>query len=244
MRKNEQTLLIWILTFAVSIVLVLYSPVGSPEMYNHKQYIAMNQGVSFSGKIQNAPKSIKSRQESKSELSSLTKEVEVADYKLSTGEEGDVKIEAADPTVGEAIPTYNNKSKSRTNYAVANSDGSSNKNNATYAVNHTISNHIEKASSQGGGGAGGGLPNYSTNRGSNNNNGPQNTGFTAMSIDLSVFSDSTSNRQQAGYDILQGGTDPGGNPTEEPIPVGEGWWILLTLATLYAVFTKLRIVKA
>ncbi|MEI8085897.1 MAG: hypothetical protein WCG93_06750, partial [Paludibacter sp.] len=65
MRKTEQTLLIWILTAAVSILLVLYSPVGSPEMYNHKQNFAMHQGVSFSGKIQNAPKGKKSYQDSK-----------------------------------------------------------------------------------------------------------------------------------------------------------------------------------
>jgi len=243
MSKKEQTLLIWILTVAVSIVLVLYSPVGSPEMYNHKQYMAMNQGVSFSGKIQNAPKSIKSRQDSKNELSSLTKDVEVADYKLSTGEETDAKIEAADPTAGKEIPTYSNKPKTKANYAVNNTGGSSSKNNTTYAVNQS-SAHIEKASSQGGGGAGGGMPTYSSSRGNNNNSGPQNTGFTAMSIDMSIFSDSTSNRQQAGYGELLGGTDPGGNPIDEPIPVGEGWWILLTLATLYAVYTKLRIAKA
>ncbi|MEI8086704.1 MAG: hypothetical protein WCG93_10870, partial [Paludibacter sp.] len=140
--------------------------------------------------------------------------------------------------------TYTNKPKNKANYAVANTSGSSNKNNATYAVNQSGSSHIEKASAGGGGSAGGGLPSYSSNRGSNNNNsGPQNTGFTAMSIDMSIFSDSTSNRQQAGYGALQGGSDPGGNPIEEPIPVGEGWWILLTLAILYAVYTKLRIVK-
>lgn len=203
----------------------------------------MNQGVSFSGRIQNAPKSIKkSYQEGKSEISSLTKDVEVADYKLSTGEEQDAKVDVADPTTGKEIPTYTNKPKSKT-YAVANSGGSSNKNSASYAVK-TGSIHIEKASSQGGGGGtGGGMPTYSSSRGSNNSNSPQNPGFTAMSIDLSIFSDSTSNRQQAGYGELQGGTDPGGNPVEEPIPVGEGWWILLILVTLYALYMKLRIAK-
>ena len=44
---------------------------------------------------------------------------------------------------------------------------------------------------------------------------------------------STTARQLASTSVMEGGTDPGDDPTTPPIPVGEGFWIMLFLALLY-----------
>ena len=39
-----------------------------------------------------------------------------------------------------------------------------------------------------------------------------------------------------GYTPNTGGTDPGGDPTGAPIPVGEGWYLLFFFGVCYAAF--------
>lgn len=244
MEKKERNLLIWILTIAGFILLVLYSPVGSPDAYNHHKNFSTKQGVNFFGKIANAPKSIKTYQDVKNEITALTKNVEEVDYKLNTEYNADSEYKIDDPTADSSMPTYSNKPK-KANYAVAISSNSANgsngiKNSASYSVSQSKSTESEKSSGSGAVG-GSGMPTYSTSKSSNNNDNriPQ-TGFTAMSLDMSLFGDSTRNRQGSGYQQLQGGTDPGGNPLEEPIPVGDGWWLLAFMAAIYAAYTRFR----
>ena len=243
MERKERDLLIWILSVAGFILLVLYSPIGSPDVYHQKQYFTTNQGVNFFGRIANAPKSIKTYQDTKNELTALTKDVEQADYKLSTEYNAESEYKIADPTTESSMPTYSNKTK-KANYAVSrggNAGSGVNRNSASYTVSQSKSTPSETSSSSGGVG-GSGMASYSSSRNSNNNNNPVlQSGFTAMSLDLSLFSDSTSNRQGAGYSELQGGTDPGGNPIEEPIPVGDGWWLLAFMAAAYAAYTRFRV---
>lgn len=242
MEKKERNLLIWIFSIAGFVLLLLYSPVGSPDAYSSKQLFAANQGVNFFGKIANAPKSIKKFQDSKNEFSSLTKDVEQADYKLDTEINSDNEYKIADPTTKEpSLPAYKNKER-KANYAVASNSGSNKlSNEAGYTVNQSKSAPTEKSSGSGGAVGGNGMASYSSSRNSNNNNNPvPQTGFTAMSLDMSMFSDSTSTRQSVDYATGQGGTDPGGNPLEEPIPVGDGWWLLAFMAAIYAAYTRFR----
>ena len=56
LKSNKNNILIWLLTWAVLSVIVIYSPIGSPELYRQDNYIAYYQGVNFSGGIANAPK--------------------------------------------------------------------------------------------------------------------------------------------------------------------------------------------
>jgi len=246
MENKERNLLIWILTAAGFILLVLYSPVGSPDAYNPKKYFSENQGVNFFGKIANAPTSIKAYQDVKNKLTALTKDIEQADYKLSTEYNAESEFKIADPTSQSvAIPTYSNKPKKATYAVAASGNTGSNINTASYSVNQTKSKLSETNSGSGTMG-GAGMPTYSTSRNSSNNNNPvTQLGFTSINLDMSLFSDSTSNnRQGAGYGALQGGTDPGTNPSEEPIPVGDGWWLLAFMAAVYALFMRFKLNKA
>jgi len=56
MKGNRNKILIWILTWAVLFLVVIYSPIGSPELYRQNNYSSYNQVVNFSGGIANAPK--------------------------------------------------------------------------------------------------------------------------------------------------------------------------------------------
>lgn len=60
-----------------------------------------------------------------------------------------------------------------------------------------------------------------------------------------MLMDSTSsNFLAANNEMQKGASDPGDNPLEEPIPVGEGWWLLLMFSAVYAMFkTKHTLLK-
>jgi hypothetical protein len=54
--KKQKSILIWILTWAGLLLAVLYSPVGSPDLYAPIHYFSANQGVMFNNtEIANAP---------------------------------------------------------------------------------------------------------------------------------------------------------------------------------------------
>ncbi len=53
MQKN---ILVWVLPLAGLLLVVLYSPIGSPDLYKQRKYFIENQGVNFNGEIKNAPK--------------------------------------------------------------------------------------------------------------------------------------------------------------------------------------------
>ena len=60
-------------------------------------------------------------------------------------------------------------------------------------------------------------------------------GITTMSLTSTVAN--TTPKQNAGESILgdEGGTDPGGDPTGDAIPVGDGWDMLILFGTLYII---------
>lgn len=68
----------------------------------------------------------------------------------------------------------------------------------------------------------------------------QNNDVSSLSSDLAMTSSATD--RQAAKDIRNngGGTDPGGDPTGNPIPVGDGMYVLLSMAAIYAVW-KMKI---
>jgi hypothetical protein len=59
MNEKERIILVWVLAFGSLLVALLYSPLGSPDMYRKKVYFAEYQGVQFTDGIKNAPKKLK-----------------------------------------------------------------------------------------------------------------------------------------------------------------------------------------
>ena len=68
MKNNKKNILIWLLSWAVLFLVVIYSPIGSPELYRPNNYVVYSQGVSFKGGIANAPTSHSYQQSQEPEL--------------------------------------------------------------------------------------------------------------------------------------------------------------------------------
>lgn len=81
--------------------------------------------------------------------------------------------------------------------------------------------------------------NYTSRGGQSNASGvvsQQGYGFTSLSNDLTTTNNTT--RQNTLSGAGGGGTDPGGDPTGPPIPVGDGWIFLLFLAGGYVIIKR------
>ena len=65
----------------------------------------------------------------------------------------------------------------------------------------------------------------------------QGYGFTSLSTDLTA--NNTTTKQNTLSGAGGGGTDPGGDPTGPPIPVGDGWIFLMFLAGGYVFIKRL-----
>jgi hypothetical protein len=198
----ERNILSWVLTLAGLLLAVLYSPIGSPDLYKQKKYFIENQGVNFRGGIKNAPKGKNNYQndelklsvpdyssERKNTASSYPVKNTAASYGQSTGY---VAMQANDPFMP-------NRS----------SNGSNGNEGATFSVGH---------------------------KSSRNNTVFQDNGITTLNTDSKLFADNNTTRQSTHtYLPNDGGTDPGGDPTNPPIPVPDGFGFLLLLAIGYAV---------
>jgi hypothetical protein len=54
--KKQKGIMTWILVWAGLLIVVLYSPIGSPDLYYSQNYYMENQSVAVNGAIANAPK--------------------------------------------------------------------------------------------------------------------------------------------------------------------------------------------
>lgn len=248
MNKQEQTVLIWILIAASMVLLLLYSPWGSPDIYTKKVYFAENQGVNFSkiniGKssftvgclksglssikasvsslkvIKNSPKSFADN------YSNVTNEIKVEDNYTKRKNENKI-----------SVISQNNSDIKRNNLVSYNKTSSSQKKIYKSGFQDEASHNV--ATSSGGMGAGNG---FSMNNGvassvKVNSNQISTASINSLNVDLTMFNDTTT---MMGMDSPQKATsDPGDEPFgTEPVPVGEGWLFLLVLAAIYVIIKK------
>ena len=207
MTKKQNKILVWILVWAGLLLAVLYSPVGSPDIYSTPDYSVTYQNVSNNyGAIQNATK-IKSTQEYNDQ----------------------------DPDIPEVSTT------STSNYTVGSYQSSNSYSQGTsYSVvqPQTYQTDNYSGSVEGGGSykAGGG-----NSRSTDASSGFSMTnGVTTLSTTTSLTNSGTK-QSVTTYTANTGGTDPGGDPTGNPIPVGDGWGVLALFCVLY-VLVKMLIV--
>ena len=95
MEKKEKSVLMAIMACAVLGILVLYSPVGSPDLYMNNSN-SNNYSVSYFGKIQNAPKESNTNQNNNLVLPTAAPKL-------------NVNIETTNPTIGIANASYSIK---------------------------------------------------------------------------------------------------------------------------------------
>jgi len=246
MNKNENTLLIWVLTTAGILLAILYSPLGSPDLYYTRNYFSENQSVNFNGigifkglkdvgSIQSKVSSLKSSVESLKTISNSRKS-KGSDY----GSASDLNV----PNVADknkkryqsSSADYSelNKRNGNTNSPKINKSGSSITNSGV-----SVSNNSQSGNNSGSNGGG---SSESFSAGSHGNShatsNSQNPGaISVVSVNLSSI-DSTS-LLASNYSAQKSTQfiDPGaGDPLGDPVPIPEGWGYLILLAVGYSLY--------
>ncbi|MDP4239676.1 MAG: hypothetical protein Q8904_09450 [Bacteroidota bacterium] len=238
MHKSENTILIWVLTWAGILLALLYSPLGSPDLYRHRIYFTEDQGVNFSKSgISKASTSI-----------SFIKAIKNAPGNASGNQNDDSELN---------IPTENKTQRNRYNYTAAGSTKRVIQNIAAVTIhnNHFKSNMragelngSKNSSINGGGGTSvAGLSNtFGSHKSSQNNSGLQNGGINAANLDLSVFGDSTANQINRNLQKVESFSDPGNIPLDQPIPIPDGGSFLILSGLIYCgyILLKKRIINS
>jgi hypothetical protein len=203
MTKKQNNIMIWLIIWAGLLVVVLYSPIGSPDLYYSQNYYTEFHSYANPGVIPNSPS------------------------RNYASDNSEVALDIPDVS-----------SHLKTTYSVgSNQSTGGGFQGSSYSVqtqSYQNSNSSGFASSGSGGGS------FIVGRGGSRNGG----GFTGMTMtngitNLSLTTDltNTSTRQSVyTYQSGTGGTDPGGDPTGDPIPVGDGWGLLFFFGVCYASF--------
>ena len=207
MVNRQKNILVWIITWAGLLLLVLYSPIGSPDLYTSKKYFTANQGVQFNGEvIENAP---------------MIKTVEGNNYQELN------------------VPVYNSTElKNNTTYSVSNNSDNSKSNNFPTQVSSSLGSTQKSSNNEASGGGIGGTMGTFIGKTSKENTTSQTTGFMSLTTGLNALTNNTTSQSVNGYISGSGATDPGGDPTGNPIPVGDGWGIFILFGMCYAVYKR------
>lgn len=240
MNSKEKNLMFLLLACAALFVGILYSPIGSPEAYGNSHYFKQKLGVSFSGKILNASKSRRFGG-SHSEPNGIS----MNNMGASTDFSSNPNISIDDNNIDAKVPEYSSVKKNTAKYVVANTNTSSDSNNgnASYAVSvksNVISNQNSGGASGGDGIGNAGVAIIGKTSSGNDNQDPQPNGFAALNVDLSIFNDLTTRQSGGAYTPGAGATDPGEDPIGPPIPVPDGFWLLLFMAVGYTSFKYIK----
>ena len=136
----------------------------------------------------------------------------------------------SDPDMPDISPVSKTKfSSGNYNQPATSSAGSySGMQNSTYQSDNSVRNES--------GGSGNAIIAGRSSRNSEGTSGMTMTnGLTAMSLTSEL---NPANRQSATAITPAGGPDPGGDPTGPPIPVGDGWGILVLFACIYVLVKR------
>ena len=208
MDKRQKSILVWVLVWAGLLLVVLYSPIGSPDLYSNRQYFSANQGVVFDGAvIENAPS-----------VSSSS---------------GNNSSSSSDPSF--ELTGIGNNSYSA-------SSSTSNDVNQGFGGGGSMNSGLESRQIKGGSSFGGGFGfGGSTNsKNSKGNTSGQVFGASSLGTDLTMLGENNSTKQSVGYTPGSGGTDPGDDPNGPPIPVGDGWFVMLVFSIVFAIWKNYK----
>ena len=195
--------MVWILVWAGLLIVVLYSPVGSPDLYTSPNYYVVNQSVMFKdGVIPNASK-IKSSGEYNDNVPDL-------------------------PEISESL---------HSNYAAGYSSAPATSSQG-YSYDGGQTQSYQNNNAFGGAGGGGSFVVSGRSGGSAASSGfSMTSGISTMSMTSNVNASAPKQSSNA-YIAGTGGTDPGGDPTGDPIPVGDGWGLFILFGICYAVYKR------
>ena len=206
MTKKQNTRLVWVLVWAGLLIVVLYSPIGSPDYYSSNgNYYVVNKPVTLSsGTTLNTPKANFPEESNSDEL---------------------------------IIPDVSQTSKTNAGGGRY-SSGNSSSGGSSYGSLSSPSYQNSNAGSGGMSGGGSLIASSGSRSSAGSSEITMTNGITTMS--LTSTGSNAPPKQNAGEQILgdEGGTDPGGDPNGDPIPVGDGWGILIFFGVCYTAYKK------
>ena len=212
MTKKQNTILVWILVWAGLLIVVLYSPIGSPDFYSAAgNYYVANQPVTVkSGSILNSPKT-------NSEVASNSDELIIPDVSLTS-------------KPGTSVGSYQPG-----NGSMSGSGGSS------YGSMQTQSFQNTNAGSVGTSGGGTFIASGSSRSSAGSSGIIMTNGIATLSTTSSV-NNVNPRQGITNADPIPpstGGTDPGNDPDlGTQIPVGDGWGLLGLFGMCYVAYKK------
>jgi hypothetical protein len=203
MNKKREKILALILTWAGLFMIILYSPIGSPDLYTKQKYLVGNRSaILYNVEEENMP--------------SMTKNTSRSLF--------------SDESQSTPFPTSESEIN-RSAYAVTSSQQLKSKQmTETNAVfnQHEISQNRGRGYMM----ANGYVGSISIKRNSKKNSLTDND-ITSIIADLTTLDNTIKNRQGIGYNPNSGATSPGEDPIGDPIPFGDGWLYMLFLAIGY-----------
>jgi hypothetical protein len=212
LNNRQRKILVWYLAWAGLLLLVLYSPLGSPDSYESKVAFTQNQEA----------------------IPINTSGNEISNKMRNTNTNGNDNNPSID------ISELNTNLKNSTTYNGYNPQNPISTPNSAYALKESF-NSSSKTSQPIGMVTNDGLF-FSSTKSGNGINSSQNFGLTSsLSSNLSPTLNNTTNRQLATTDTGSG-TDPGGDPGGDPIPVGDGWIYMLFLAGIYSILRMRKVI--
>ena len=209
MNNKKKNILVWIFTWAVLLLVVLYSPIGSPDLYSSSDYAGVPNANFSENSIGNGANF--------SSESGSDNDLDIPDY---SDDESPTK-----PSVGYS-------------YSAPASDNTSSGTAASYSTSgsQTYQNSKDGSSGSTGGGGSTFISNNGSSGGSDASSAVSmsNGGITTLSSNVT-----TNSTLQAAppTQSAAGGHHPPHDP-KNPIPVGDGWVFLLLLAASYGIIKK------
>ncbi len=232
MDKQQKKILFWVLTWAGLLLAVLYSPLGSPDLYSSRQFYIANKSVNFNGEAI----TYANRMDNTNKIEIKNNFTKHSNYSTNNTAEIDVinNQESKSKQIGREGAIYS-----------SNTGANHIQNPISAQTSSQESNYNNTQNAGGSSGIGNDFYAYSSGRKSNksNNNVMSESDISALSTNLNIPS-ITGNitLKQSGTSGLNDTTDPGGDPFGKPIPVGEGWIYMLVLVTAYGLW-KFKIGK-
>lgn len=208
MNKKQKKILVWILVWAGLLITVLYSPIGSPDLYTTSNYYVGNQSIpTEKGTILNTPKR---------------------------------KFESDNNSNDAVLPDISPALKS--NFSARNYQSVSVGSQGTSYSSQTQSNQNYNSSGSGYSSSGGSsFLSVGGSHGSSGSSGITMTnGITTISLTSNLNNNGVTKESVTTYTSGTGGTDPGGDPTGDPIPIGDGCGIFIFLGILYSLIKNLN----
>lgn len=208
MEKRTKNIFIWLFVWAGLLLAVLYSPIGSPDLYTTNNYFIPNSDVAFKGgEIENAPTS------GFMFGSDNSTELDLPDYSSELKSNTHYSVNNYNTTSENSVSSTSYSVQKQSVPTFKNSSNDVGGGGSVFISN----NHSRSSNSSYVTGLSGGITTLSTNL--NTNNLVTNRQFASQATNDSI-------------------PDTGGDPPGDPIPVPDGWGFLIFLAVGYVIIKR------